>query len=47
VEGRSFAELFAPFCAPGPERTTPNAEVTRVYAELGARYAEEMTKLGG
>ena len=47
VEGRSFAELFAPFCAPGAERTTPNRAVTGVYAELGARYAEEITKLGG
>jgi xylulokinase len=30
VEGRSFAELFAPFCAPGPDRTTPNPKLTGV-----------------
>jgi xylulokinase len=45
VEGRPFAELFAPFCAPGPERVAPRANVERVYAELGARYAEEVQKL--
>ncbi len=46
VEGRPFAELFKPFCAPGPERTAPSPKVKSVYAELGARFAEEVQKLG-
>jgi xylulokinase len=47
VEGRSFADLFARFSAPGSERITPRANAERVYGELGARYAEEVQKLGG
>jgi sugar (pentulose or hexulose) kinase len=46
VEGRAYADLFAAFSAPGPERVVPNPSVTSVYTELGARYAEEVKKLG-
>jgi xylulokinase len=45
VEGRSFAELFAPLCAPGPERIAPDPSVASTYATLGGRYAEEVQKL--
>jgi xylulokinase len=47
VEGRPFADLFARFSAPGPERIAPRPNLERVYAELGARYTEEVRKLGG
>ncbi|HTQ02711.1 MAG TPA: FGGY-family carbohydrate kinase [Polyangiaceae bacterium] len=46
VEGRSFAELFTPFCAPGPERVAPDPSVRPVYEALGARFVAEAKKLG-
>ena len=46
VEGSAFSELFPKFCAPGPERITPNASAQSAYAELGERYAAEVQKLG-
>jgi len=45
VEGRPFAELFAPFCAPGSERIAPDPAVVPVYEALAARYAAEAKKL--
>ena len=42
VEGRPYAELFAAFSAPGPERILPDPATRAVYAELGGRYAEKM-----
>jgi xylulokinase len=45
VEGRPFADLFRTFSAPGAERIVPSAAARGVYAELGARYAEEVKKL--
>ena len=41
-EGRPYAELFAAFSAPGPERIQPDPATRGVYAELGGRYADKI-----
>jgi len=42
VEGRPYAELFAAFSAPSPDRIAPDPATRSIYTDLGGRYAEKI-----